>query len=219
MNIKRIYICAVLFVFLTSVKYFVPEHSAMIRQSVSALIEGNDDYAGMITAMGRKLYTGELKDELVQAFGRIESNMGNTMLFPENVLTDTQELPFEYCCPVAGTDSSGFGYREHPVEGIVKFHYGTDFAAESGAEILAFADGTVSAAGKNDSYGNYLIIQHRGGYNSLYAHLLDFAVTEGAEVEKGELIGYVGQSGITTGPHLHFELRYNELYINPEYYI
>jgi len=219
MNIKKVYICAALFVFLTSIKYFAPEHSEIIRTRVSALIEGDDDYAGMVTAMGKKLYTGELKDGLVQAFRAFEAGKWEDEDLPENVLSDRLELPFEYCRPVSGMDSSGFGYREHPVDGVTKFHYGTDFAAETGTEILAFADGTVYSLGTNDSFGNYIIIRHDGGYSSLYAHLLDFAVKEGADVKKGEIIGYVGQSGTATGPHLHFELTLNELYINPEYYL
>lgn len=219
MDIKRIYICAALFIFLTSVKYFAPEHSELIRAKVSEIIEGDDDYSAMVSAMGKKLYTGELKDELVQAFNLFEPENKAVSGLPDNVLPEKYELPFDYCCPVGGTKSSAFGYREHPIEGVEKFHYGMDIAAESGAEILAFADGVVSAVGTNDSYGNYVIISHDGGYSSLYAHLLDFAVREGTEVKRAELIGYVGQSGAATAAHLHFELTCNGQYIDPGYYI
>lgn len=138
---------------------------------------------------------------------------------PENVRLDMPELPFEYTAPVFGINSSGFGFREHPIDGGVKFHYGTDFAAESGEEVLAFAEGYVYAAGESESYGNYIILTHEGGLSSLYAHLSEFAVSEGDMVSRGQLIGRVGQTGKATGPHLHFELLINDVYINPEYYI
>ncbi len=141
------------------------------------------------------------------------------MAIPANVRTDMPELPFEYVCPVSGYESSGFGYRLHPIDEEISFHYGTDFAANSGDNVLAFADGYVYAAGYTDGYGNYLILTHEGGYATIYAHLSDFAVTEGEMVSIGQVIGYVGQTGKATGPHLHFELLCDDIYINPEYYV
>lgn len=138
---------------------------------------------------------------------------------PDNVRTDMPELPFEYTAPVAGYDSSGFGYRVHPIQGGVKFHYGTDFAANTGDDICAFADGYVYAAGEGSGYGKYYIITHEGGYSTLYAHMSEFVVGEGDMVTKGQVIGKVGQTGNATGPHLHFELLLNDVYLNPEYYI
>ena len=138
---------------------------------------------------------------------------------PANVRTDMPEIPFEYTSPVDGYDSSGFGYRVHPIQGTVKFHYGTDFAADNGDSVFAFADGYVYAAGESDSYGKYLILTHEGGFASLYAHLSEFVAHEGDMVERGQMIGRVGQTGNATGPHLHFELFLNDVYINPEYYV
>lgn len=138
---------------------------------------------------------------------------------PENVRTDMPELPFEYTVPVVGYDSSGFGYRVHPIQGGVKFHYGTDFAANTGEDICAFADGYVYAAGEGSGYGKYYIITHEGGYSTLYAHLSEFVVSEGDMVTRGQVIGKVGQTGNATGPHLHFELLCNDMYLDPEFYI
>ena len=138
---------------------------------------------------------------------------------PANVRTDMPEIPFEYTSPVDGYDSSGFGYRVHPIQGTVKFHYGTDFAADSGDSVSAFADGYVYAAGESNSYGKYLILTHEGGFASLYAHLSEFVAHEGDMIERGQTIGRVGQTGNATGPHLHFELFLNDVYINPEYYV
>lgn len=139
--------------------------------------------------------------------------------FPENVDYTVQELPFEYAIPVAGCSSSGFGYRIHPIQNEVKFHYGTDFAANAGENIAAFADGTVLFAGSSDSFGNYITIDHGDGWTTLYAHCSYLYVHSGQSVTSGEKIALVGATGHVTGPHLHFELRHNGIYLNPEYYI
>lgn len=137
---------------------------------------------------------------------------------PETVSYEMPNLPFEYICPVAGASSSGFGFRNHPILNEVRYHYGTDYAANSGAEVRAFADGTIRAIGENDSYGKYMIIDHADGFSTLYAHCSKLCVSSGA-VSKGDLIALVGSSGAATGPHLHFELLHNGIYLNPEFYV
>jgi len=138
---------------------------------------------------------------------------------PENATYEYEKLSLEYCSPVAGMTSSGFGYRVHPIHCDVRFHYGTDFAANSGTDILAFADGTVTVAGYDNGYGNYIKIDHGDGFTTLYAHCSTLLVSCGEKVTKGEKIAYVGSSGLATGPHLHFELIRNGEYVNPEYYL
>ncbi len=125
----------------------------------------------------------------------------------------------DYQPPVEGMNSSGFGYRTHPIHGDIRFHYGTDFAAWTGEDIYAFADGTVSFAGYCESYGNYITIEHADGWQSLYAHCSTLYVEEGEEVSGGDKIALVGATGLVTGPHLHFELSKNGVYVNPEYYV
>lgn len=137
---------------------------------------------------------------------------------PENVSYEMPELPFEYISPVAGVSSSGFGYRMHPILSEVRYHYGTDFAANSGESICAFADGAISSIGENDSYGKYMIIDHGDGYSTLYAHCSQLCMSSG-NVSKGDVIALVGASGAVTGPHLHFELMQGDIYLNPEYYV
>ena len=88
---------------------------------------------------------------------------------PENVSMQQAILDFDYCTPVNGVVSSGFGYRDHPVEGEERFHYGLDLAADSGTEIQCFADGTVTAVGESSSYGKYCIVSHAGGYSTTAA--------------------------------------------------
>ncbi len=138
---------------------------------------------------------------------------------PENVSYDYMPYPEQTAVPVAGYNSSGFGYRLHPIKGEVRFHYGTDFAAWTGEEILSFADGVVTFAGYCDSYGNYITLDHGGGWESLYAHCSELRVESGDSVEAGECIALVGATGLVTGPHLHFELTKDGVYVNPEYYV
>lgn len=137
---------------------------------------------------------------------------------PDNVSYAYPELPFDYISPVSGTRSSGFGYRQHPIQNEVKFHYGTDFGANTGTSVCAFADGTVRYTGENDSYGKYIMIDHADGYTSFYAHCSEICKISGS-VNMGEEIAKVGQTGAATGPHLHFELQQGSTYLNPEFYI
>ena len=138
---------------------------------------------------------------------------------PENVDYGYTVLPFDFAVPVSGYNSSGFGYRLHPILNIVRFHYGTDFAANSGDAVLAFADGTVTFAGYDDSFGWHLKIDHGGGWESHYCHCSRLYVGEGQSVGRGDCVALVGATGLATGPHLHFELTRDGSYLNPEYYV
>ena len=137
---------------------------------------------------------------------------------PANVSYECPALPFEYVSPVSGIRSSGFGYRMHPIENTVKYHYGTDFAANTGTAVTAFADGVIAAVGDSDSYGKYVIIEHSDGYSTLYAHCSELCMNCG-NVSRGDVIAKVGSTGAATGPHLHFELMHNDTYLNPEFYL
>ena len=118
-----------------------------------------------------------------------------------------------------GTLTSSFGYREHPVEGEERFHYGVDIGAATGTEIGCFADGTVTAVGESSSYGKYITVSHQGGFSTLYAHCSKILASSGDTVKEGEAIAEVGETGIATGPHLHFELHQGSQYLNPIYYV
>jgi murein DD-endopeptidase MepM/ murein hydrolase activator NlpD len=104
--------------------------------------------------------------------------------------------------------SSGFGMRHHPVLGYNRMHKGTDFAAPSGTPIYAGGSGRIDVAGRNGGYGNYIRIRHSGEYSTAYAHLSQFAkgIKPGVKVRQGQVIGYVGTTGRSTGPHLHYEV-------------
>ncbi len=107
----------------------------------------------------------------------------------------------------SGAVSSPFGYRRHPILGTSRLHAGTDFAAGQGEPTWATKSGTIIFAGWNGGYGNCVIIAHAGGVSSLYAHLSEIFVSEGDVVSQGETVGLVGSTGLSTGPHLHFEIR------------
>lgn len=111
--------------------------------------------------------------------------------------------------------TSKFGYRVHPIFGTTKYHYGVDVAANSGSTVSAIASGTVSIAEYSSSYGYYVVIYHNDGTTSLYAHLSSMAVSAGDSVSQGQTIGYVGSTGNSTGPHLHFEIRINGSCVDP----
>lgn len=116
------------------------------------------------------------------------------------------------------TMSSGYGYRRDPIYGSSKFHEGLDFAAATGTNVFATADGTISVAGRQAGYGNCIDIDHGYNYLSRYAHLSEVLVKEGETVKRGQLIGKVGSTGKSTGPHLHYEVRFRGEPQNPVNY-
>ena len=113
---------------------------------------------------------------------------------------------------------SPYGPRLHPILGYTRIHAGIDLNGHAGQEIYAAASGTVIYAGPRGGYGNTVIIDHGGGMATLYAHQSSVAVSKGAEVVLGDLIGYVGSTGLSTGPHLHFEVRLNGAHTDPAPY-
>ena len=121
--------------------------------------------------------------------------------------------------PVHGPVTSGFGDRQDPVNGEGSYHSGIDFRGKAGEQIFATAAGTVTKAFRNGSFGNFVEIDHQNGYTSSYAHLKKFVITEGSQVKRGDLIGLVGNTGRSTGPHLHYEVHYQGKPINPMKYM
>ena len=115
----------------------------------------------------------------------------------------------------ASTTTSSYGMREHPVLGGMKAHKGIDLAAPVGTPVYATADGTVERADWFSSYGLYVAIEHGGDLETRYAHMSRLAVAAGEHVHKGEIIGYVGTTGRSTGPHLHYEVRVGGEAVNP----
>ncbi|MCI6488095.1 MAG: peptidoglycan DD-metalloendopeptidase family protein [Clostridiales bacterium] len=123
---------------------------------------------------------------------------------------------FTWPCPSCTYITSRVGYRWHPVSGQWKYHSGLDIGAAYGASIVAADGGTVTIAGLNGGYGNCVMIDHGNGYYTLYGHMSSIAVSVGQSVSKGATIGYVGSTGVSTGPHLHFEIRQGTTILDPE---
>ena len=125
--------------------------------------------------------------------------------------------------PVSNKDlnriASGFGYRIDPVYKTTKFHAGLDFSAPQGTPIYATADGKVTTAGNTgNGYGNHVIINHGYGYETLFGHMVRVKARNGQAVKRGEVIGWVGSTGKSTGPHCHYEVHKNGEKINPVYF-
>ena len=121
--------------------------------------------------------------------------------------------------PVPGAISSGFGPRVHPIHGYSLMHNGVDMNGGSGQAIVSASSGTVIFAGAKGGYGNTIMVDHGGGMVTLYAHQSKFAVSAGQSVKRGQTIGYVGSTGVSTGPHLHFEVRVGGNPVNPAKYL
>lgn len=125
-------------------------------------------------------------------------------------------LRVRFAHPLPGSDvTSPFGFRSHPVTGIWSFHHGADFSGSFGDPVLAAADGIVRAIGRDPWLGLSISIEHRGGYETRYAHLEQSIVAVGDEIAGGDIVGMIGSTGLSTGPHLHFEVRYRGDSRNP----
>ncbi|HQG56605.1 MAG TPA: M23 family metallopeptidase [Bacteroidales bacterium] len=125
--------------------------------------------------------------------------------------------------PVSNKDltrtASGWGLRIHPIYKIVRFHYGIDFTAPVGTEVYATGDGVVeSIISSRRGYGNHIVVNHGFGYKTLYAHLDRFNVRQGQKVKRGDVIGFVGNTGLSIAPHLHYEVELNGIKVDPSNY-
>lgn len=124
-----------------------------------------------------------------------------------------------YIWPLPGySPGSAYGWRLHPILGVMKFHAGEDIGAPSGTPILAADSGVAYPAVNPGGYGNYVLINHGDGRSTLYAHMTSYCVSYGETVTQGQVIGYVGSTGLSTGPHLHFEVRVNGNTTDPKSY-
>ena len=233
----RLVISAMLLVAVIGVKLAAPDVVDRYRDKILELMGENTDFSEVFSsigyAIGEEKISEVFNDVYVAVFGEetIEDAPENPAAPDRNaVVYDGENTPkqasmfqqvlgFAYADPVAGTLSSAFGYRDHPVEKNEKFHYGLDIAAEAGEIIRAFADGKVTAVGESSDLGKYLELQHENGYSTIYAHCSKVTASSGQKVKLGDPIAEVGQTGEATGPHLHFALCQDTLYLNPIYYV
>jgi murein DD-endopeptidase MepM/ murein hydrolase activator NlpD len=156
-------------------------------------------------------------DNFLDAFASAEPDLNRVMSELEELRALGRALPSVW--PAEGKLTSGFGWRHNPFGGTWKFHSGLDIAGKRGTPIYSPARGTVSAVTQNSGYGRMLEIDHGFGITSIYAHCNSIKVREGSLVKRGDLIGTIGNTGRSTGPHLHFEVRLDDHPIDPMDYL
>jgi hypothetical protein len=147
----------------------------------------------------------------------ITVSSGGLRLIPSGSFADSTYTPAIW--PVMGHITDSFGQRLDPFSGEGAFHTGVDVAADYGAPVHATADGVVVDAGQHTGYGRVVILDHGFGLTTWYAHLSSYAVIPGTRIKRGEVIGYTGISGRSTGPHVHYEVRMNNAPVNPWRYM
>jgi len=173
------------------------------------------DHKGEIIKSGDLIYTSFSPRGKTSEYYLYADSRGRENYYDAKGTTAKRKLR---ATPVNGARlSSGFGRRKHPVLGYVKNHKGVDFAAPRGTPILAAGTGTIERANRYGSFGNYVRIRHSDGYKTAYAHLKGFApgIKSGKHVRQDQVIGYVGTTGRSTGPHLHYEVHRHGKAINP----
>ncbi|KYZ75250.1 hypothetical protein AXX12_13905 [Anaerosporomusa subterranea] len=133
------------------------------------------------------------------------------------IVTTSTDMPINTPAlwPASGAITSGFGWRNPPVEDGTELHQGVDIAVETGTPVVATANGVVTKSGWTGGYGNLVQIDHGNGMETLYGHNSQLAVSVGQKVKKGQVIAYVGSTGVSTGPHIHYEVRVNGTAVNP----
>jgi murein DD-endopeptidase MepM/ murein hydrolase activator NlpD len=179
-----------------------------------------------------RLVEGMNQNDLAGSIAKTINNLTLRMAFQDKSFTELQGFIRNKEVLLASTPAiqpvsnkqltriaSGFGYRIDPVYKTVKMHAGLDFAAPQGTPIYATADGVVSEAGNSgDGYGNHVVIRHGYGYETLYGHMFRVKARRGEKVKRGTVIGYVGSTGKSTGPHCHYEVRKNDRPLDPVYF-
>lgn len=140
---------------------------------------------------------------------------GGLLKAPDGCSFEPYFCDIKLTAPITGKISCKFGYRYHPITGLFGFHTGTDIAANAGTSIYAAAAGKVIERGYNDVWGNYMLIEHSDSTQTFYAHCKKLLKSKGAKVKNGEKIATVGSTGWSTGPHLHYEIRVNGVYVDP----
>lgn len=175
-----------------------------------------------------RLSQNELETSIIQTLNVLENRMRvqeNSYVQITNFIKNKEQLLASTPAiqPVSNSDlkrvASGYGYRIDPIYKTTRFHAGLDFTAPQGTPIYATANGTIKIAGnQGNGYGNHVVINHGYGYETLYGHMFRVKARAGQRVNRGEIIGYVGSTGKSTGPHCHYEVHKNGRPIDPVYF-
>lgn len=183
--------------------------------AIDVLYEKYQTKEGVGTGVGAMLFAElKLKNRTLKIYRYVDKS-GNADYYTEKGESIRKAL---LRTPINGARiTSGFGMRSHPLLGYTKMHRGVDFGAPTGTPIYAAGDGTIAFAGRKGGYGNYLAIKHNDKYSSAYGHISRFAsgMAPGKKVKQGQIVAYVGSTGMSTGPHLHYEILVSGQQVNP----
>lgn len=247
-GLLRIVTCGVIFVVLVMLKLLIPGSLSSVRGTLGSWLVRDADFVEAFSAIGHAVSgengvldslesayvavfapaeatevsaPAELKDDTGAVIdgGTEKDALPEADRYPEYAVREQRVLGFDYTAPLSGEITSGFGWREHPVNGRETFHYGVDLAAAEGTDILCFADGTVGIVAESVELGKYLTVHHENGIITLYGHCSRIVALPGETVRRGAKIAESGSTGNATGPHLHFELQDGEEHLNPIYYL
>lgn len=192
-------------------KYRKLSKRRLIKQRVNRFNEMYPSNPSSIHQFGHEL------SYIKEAVLRMEQTMRNHYKVLNQYLTWFNSTPSIW--PVYGYIRSGFGWRIHPIRGRRQFHNGIDVPAWLGAPVQATADGYVEYSGWSGGYGWTIVLSHDFGYQTLYAHLSELDIPSGSWVKKGQIIGKIGSSGLSTGPHVHYEIRQRGRPLEPTTYL
>ncbi|MGW8195461.1 MAG: M23 family metallopeptidase, partial [Desulforhopalus sp.] len=199
---------------------FYEEKEAVISNAVGELNERSQIIERIINSIGIKL--PEIEIEVPENSGGLfieqpEEKWDELLFRADKYLKTVRHLPIGN--PIKGKITSRYGKRKDPLNNKLAFHSGVDLEGNKGEKIRATADGTVIKACRNGGHGNYVMIDHGNGYTTSFSHMKKFVVRKGDKVQRGQLIGYVGNSGRSTGPHLHYEIALDKKTVNPSKFI
>lgn len=175
------------------------------------------EFRDFIFSVDSESETTELSDESKSNTELVGAGASTAASIPSNSSVAPFTVTVKAVCPVDGTITSPYGFRKDPFTGKPGFHSGLDIGAPEGENIAAAFYGKVIKTGTDDEYGNYVIISHCDGFSTLYAHCSEVYVKENIIIRAGETIAAVGSTGLSTGPHLHFEIRRDGVRYNPSF--
>lgn len=190
----------------------------LLENSISRLDERSKIIQEIMSDIGVKVETADNPDQSGGPFIAMEREYGEHLLeLTDKYLDVLKKIPLGR--PVPGEISSGFGSRIDPLNGRMAFHPGIDFRGRTGDPVQATADGMVKEVSRSGALGRYVILNHGHGFETMYAHLHKSHVRRGEEVKRGQVIGQVGNTGRSTGSHLHYGIQHHGKSINPRKYL